>query len=83
MTGIFNQYAVETNNYLDNPSYLTELATQPHLELTNINTILQALVSDKPTSFSDCVAWARLLFQTEFDNKIVQLLHVFPADSCK
>lgn len=38
------------------------------------------LVDNKPSSFDDCVAWARQQFETEFNNEIRQLLHSLPKD---
>jgi ubiquitin-activating enzyme E1 len=80
--GLFNQNAVETNKYLTDVNYLNELKSSPHSELSNLSSVLSSVVTDRPTSFTDCVHWARLSFQTEFDNNIAQLLAVFPAD-CK
>jgi ubiquitin-activating enzyme E1 len=80
--GIFTQNAIETNNYLSKSNYVAELKKQPQLELTNLQTILSCLVTDRPSDFAACVEWARLLFQKEFYNNIAQLLSVFPVD-CK
>ena len=38
------------------------------------------LVDQRPSSYQDCVAWARLEFQQCFHDSIAQLLHNFPAD---
>jgi len=38
------------------------------------------LVKGRPNNFEDCVAWARLLWQELFHNRIAQLLHNFPPD---
>jgi ubiquitin-activating enzyme E1 len=50
---------------------------QPQEALT---TLLQALVTQRPNSFIDCVQWARELFEEYFSNQIKQLLHNFPAN---
>eukprot|EP00066_Takifugu_rubripes_P022978 XP_011612244.1 PREDICTED: ubiquitin-like modifier-activating enzyme 1 [Takifugu rubripes] len=34
----------------------------------------------RPTSWEDCVTWARLEWETLFNNEIRQLLHFFPSD---
>jgi len=34
----------------------------------------------RPTSFADCVVWARLKFEELFTNNIKQLLFNFPLD---
>merc|ERR1719517_287004 len=51
--------------------------TQP---LETMQTVLRLVVQEKPDSFKDCVAWARLTWQELFHNQIAQLLHNFPAD---
>jgi ubiquitin-activating enzyme E1 len=38
------------------------------------------LVTHKPISFDECIAWARHVFQELFHNSIVQLLYNFPVD---
>ena len=38
------------------------------------------LGAERPNSYDDCVAWARLFFQEQYHNQIAQLLHNFPAD---
>ncbi|KAK1748782.1 hypothetical protein QTG54_000721 [Skeletonema marinoi] len=42
--------------------------------------IRKTLVDERPTSFEDCVVWARLKFETLFNNQIRQLLFNFPED---
>lgn len=42
--------------------------------------VRESLVTDRPNSFFDCVAFARLSFQESFHNSIAQLLHNFPVD---
>eukprot|EP00457_Paulinella_chromatophora_P001066 gb/GEZN01001068.1/.p1 GENE.gb/GEZN01001068.1/~~gb/GEZN01001068.1/.p1 ORF type:complete len:1020 (-),score=206.38 gb/GEZN01001068.1/:214-3273(-) len=79
--GWFAQGPDEVNNYLSNSNYLQELAQQPNTQLSNLETVQQYLVNEKPILFSDCVKWARLQFQREFHDKILQLLSVFPKDS--
>ena len=39
------------------------------------------LVTSKPVSFDECIAWARLKFEDIFSNQISQLLYNFPKDS--
>ena len=42
---------------------------------------MACLVDHKPSTLQDCVVWARLQFETQFTNRIKQLLHNFPKDS--
>ena len=43
--------------------------------------IRDLIVSATPSSFNDCVAWARNKFESYFVNRIKQLIHNFPKDS--
>lgn len=78
--GAFKQSADEVNNYLSMPAaqYLESL--QPSSKLETLQTIQRTLVDERPTSFEDCVTWARLTFEKLFNNQIRQLLHNFPPD---
>ena len=38
------------------------------------------LVDVRPSSFDDCIKWARELFQEHFHNTLAQLLYNFPSD---
>jgi ubiquitin-activating enzyme E1 len=78
--GSFANTPQEALNYLTKDDYLTELAKQPNTEKTNIETVLDCLVNNKPANFTDCVAWARLQFQNDYSNTIRQLLAVYPED---
>lgn len=50
---------------------------QPFEELLLVH---KALIDDRPQSFEDCVKWARLNFQDNYHNTILQLLYNFPPD---
>lgn len=78
--GEFKQNAEEVNSYLSMPAeqYLAEL--QPNEKTETLRKIRMALVDERPMTFEDCVAWARLKFETLFNNQIRQLLHNFPPD---
>lgn len=81
----FHQYFVgppETiNMYLTQPNYISETLKQQGNEIPTLQTIRDYLVTQKPKDFSDCIRWARLQFQHEYNNEIRQLLHAFPKDS--
>ena len=38
-------------------------------------------IGDRPKTFADCVAWARILFEEYFVRKVRQLTHLYPADA--
>ena len=41
---------------------------------------LRRVIQEKPSSFEDCVKWARNCWLEKFHNQIAQLLFAFPAD---
>ena len=49
--------------------------------MPTLETIRDYLVTDKPLSFEDCIIWARMLFESKYNNAIQQLLYNFPKDS--
>lgn len=49
-------------------------------QLEILTQLKKALVDVKPSSFEDCVKWARQLFQDYYFNTIAQLLYNFPPD---
>jgi ubiquitin-activating enzyme E1 len=82
---VFEEWFVETptlvNMYLTQPNYLETALKEPGgAKVPNLEKIRDSLTTDRPRSFEDCVAWARLKFEQHFVNNIKQLLHSFPKD---
>ena len=69
------------NLYLTQPSYIEQTLKQSGNELETLETLRNYLVTQKPLSFDDCIAWGRLQFEREYNNSIQQLLYNFPKDS--
>ncbi|RYP72227.1 hypothetical protein DL771_004357 [Monosporascus sp. 5C6A] len=69
------------NLYLTQPNYLETTLKQGGNEKATLETIRDYLVTDKPLSFEDCIIWARMLFEKQYNNAIQQLLYNFPKDS--
>jgi ubiquitin-activating enzyme E1 len=78
--GAFKQASEEVNSYLSMPAaqYLESL--QPNNKMETLLILQRTLVDERPTTFEDCVTWARLTFEKLFNNQIRQLLHNFPED---
>jgi ubiquitin-activating enzyme E1 len=78
--GEFKQSADEVNSYLNTSpeAYLASL--QPNTKLETLKVLQKTLVDERPVTFEDCVVWARLKFESLFNNQIRQLLHNFPPD---
>jgi len=81
----FHQYFVgppETVNlYLTQPNYIETTLKQAGQEIPTLESIRDFLVKYKPETFEDCIQWARLRFEHEYNNEIQQLLYNFPKDS--
>ena len=76
--GEFKQSGEDVNSYLSNPDYAASIAGNSKFD--TVMSIRKTLVDERPVSFEDCVVWARLKFETLFNNQIRQLLHNFPED---
>ncbi|KZF23266.1 putative poly(A) RNA transport protein [Xylona heveae TC161] len=69
------------NLYLTQPNYLESSLKQSGNEKQTLTNIRDYLVTEKPLSFDDCIVWARLQFEKQYNNSIAQLLYNFPKDS--
>ncbi|KAL3427419.1 ubiquitin-activating enzyme E1 [Phlyctema vagabunda] len=82
---LFESYFVKpaetVNLYLTQPNYIETTLKQGGNEKATLETIRDFLVADKPLSFEDCIIWARLQFEKQYNNAIQQLLYNFPKDS--
>jgi len=78
--GMFKQTMEDTNTYLTSPDFAETLRQQQSTKLDTLKNVKAALVDDRALSFDDCIAWTRLNFEVDYNNKIRQLLHNFPED---
>jgi ubiquitin-activating enzyme E1 len=69
------------NLYLTQPNFIEATLKQGGNQKETFETIRNYLTTERPRTFEDCIAWARILFETEFANKVQQLLYNFPKDS--
>lgn len=69
------------NLYLSQPNYIETTLKQAGQEVPTLQSIRDFLVRYKPENFDDCIEWARLRFEHEYNNEIQQLLYNFPKDS--
>lgn len=69
------------NTYLTQPDYLGSALKQTGNEKQTLETLRDFLVTDKPESYEDCIKWARLQFEKQYNNAIQQLLYNFPKDA--
>lgn len=80
--GEFDNKPSDCSAYLGNADYITTLkktaAGAVHEKIRDIHALL---VTERPASFGDCVAYARCMFEDRFANTIKQLTHTFPEDA--
>ncbi|KAK5103526.1 E1 ubiquitin-activating protein [Lithohypha guttulata] len=69
------------NLYLTQPDYINTTLKQQGNEKQILDSLKDFLVSDKPSDYNDCIAWARMQFQKQYNNAIQQLLYNFPNDA--
>ncbi|KAI8087746.1 ubiquitin-activating emzyme E1 [Gilbertella persicaria] len=79
--GYFKQPADNVNLYLTQPNFVEATLKQGGTSKDTIEAVYNSLAIDKPSTFADCVAWARLKFEELFSNNIRQLLFNFPPDA--
>ena len=79
--GMFSQTPETARQYLTDPKFMERTVKQSGVvPVETLQSVKAALVDSRPTSFPDCVSWARLQFEQQFSNQIRQLLFNFPAD---
>lgn len=69
------------NAYLSEPNYLETTLKFSGQQTEQIEQLVSYLVSNKPLTFEECIAWARLQFERDYNNEIRQLLYSLPKDS--
>ncbi|XP_063438582.1 ubiquitin-like modifier-activating enzyme 1 isoform X2 [Mytilus trossulus] len=79
--GLFNQPVESALQYLIDPKFMERtLKLQGTQPTETLETVKKALTTERPKDFQECVAFARNLFQENYNNSIRQLLFNFPSD---
>lgn len=79
--GQFTQAPLTASQYIEEAGFKDKTVALPGAQpLDTMETVVRLLVKERPSSFEDCVAWARLTWQELFHNQVAQLLHNFPPD---
>lgn len=77
----FVKPAETANLYLTQPNYLKSTLAQGGDQKTTLTMLRDFLKDERALTFEDCVSWARMLFEKQYNNAIQQLLFNFPKDS--
>ncbi|XP_059588518.1 ubiquitin-like modifier-activating enzyme 1 [Alligator mississippiensis] len=79
--GLFKQPAENVNQYITDPKFLERTLRLPGTQpLEVLEAVHRSLVSERPRSWADCVAWACHHWHAQYRNGIRQLLHNFPPN---
>jgi ubiquitin-activating enzyme E1 len=78
---LYTQQPENANLYLSQSNYVESLLKQSGNHLETLISIQECVVTSRPSSFEECVTWARFKFEELFHNSIAQLLYNFPKDS--
>lgn len=79
--GLFKAGPDAVYQYINDPTFMDrtlKMAGNQPIELLEI--VRRFLLVEKPSSFEDCIHWARIYWQEQYDNQIQQLLYNFPSD---
>ncbi|CAK7220978.1 E1 ubiquitin-activating protein [Sporothrix bragantina] len=77
----FVKSAETVNLYLTQPNFIESSLKQAGNEVATLETLRDYLKNERALTFEDCVSWARMLFEKQYNNAIQQLLYNFPKDS--
>lgn len=79
--GLFKIGPETALKYLTDPDFMDrtlKMAGNQPIEMLEL--VKRFLILERPIKFDDCVKWARLHWQEQYDNQIQQLLFNFPPD---
>lgn len=79
--GLYFSQPDYANQYLDQRDEFVNSLIKQTNKGEVLEGIVKSLVSERPTSFEQCIAWARLKFDEYFNSNIKQLLYNFPSDA--
>lgn len=78
--GYFADAPENVNLYLTQPNFVEQAMKQSG----DVKSILESIdesLNEKPSSFEDCIRWARIEFEKKFNHDVKQLLYNFPTDA--
>ncbi|CAM6046261.1 unnamed protein product [Sphagnum compactum] len=81
--GLLEKTPAEANSFLLKPDeYKTAIKTAGDAQARElVERVVECLVTDRCTSFEDCIKWARTRFEDYFANRVKQLTFTFPENA--
>ncbi len=79
---MFKQSTDDAHQYLTNATqFISGLYTQPvNTRIDALKRLKDLLTVHRPKTITDCIAWARQIFEELFHHRVVQLLYNCPLD---
>lgn len=79
--GLFTRNPAIVNQYITDKGYVKKmLRADPGALIDNLRTVEKLLITEKPTSFDDCITWARMRFEEYFNWNLRDLLVAYPPN---
>ncbi|XP_049335420.1 ubiquitin-like modifier-activating enzyme 1 [Astyanax mexicanus] len=78
--GLFKHSAENVNQFLSDPEFWARTEARGEVEAVEVVEGVYTSLKDRPRSWKDCVAWARIQWESLYNNHVTQLLHCFPPD---
>ncbi|XP_069689178.1 ubiquitin-like modifier-activating enzyme 1 [Periplaneta americana] len=79
--GLFHQGVENAAEYVTDPMFGAHILKLPWRQALDIlQSVKEILVDQRPTSFKNCVHWARCYWEKQYNNHIRQILFNFPPD---
>jgi hypothetical protein len=72
----------QANVYKSTPEVIRQQIASGDGDLEMIEVLQIFLVTDKPSSYKDCVSWARLKFEELFSNNVSVSFNLYRSSSC-
>ncbi|PVG03605.1 putative UBA1-ubiquitin-protein ligase, E1-like enzyme [Serendipita vermifera] len=73
--------ATNVNGYLSEPNFLENALRYSGNQKGLLEQLNKFLVTEKPLTFEECIVWARMQFENDYNTEIQQLLYSLPKDS--
>ncbi|CAG7848457.1 Ubiquitin-activating enzyme E1 1 {ECO:0000269/PubMed:23416107}; AltName: Full=Poly(A)+ RNA transport protein 3 [Serendipita indica DSM 11827] len=73
--------ATNVNGYLSEPGFLENAMKYSSNQKPLLEQLNRFLVTEKPLTFDECIVWARMQFEKDYNTDIRQLLYSLPKDA--
>lgn len=78
--GLFKQSPEQAFLYMTDPKFIDRTSKLSGSQPIETMEAVKKVLADRPSSFEDCVKWARLYFEQQYSHQIQQLLYNFPPN---